>query len=123
THVEVVPFLEDVAGAMAASHLLVSRAGAITLAEICAAGRPSLLVPLAIAQGHQVDNARVLVDAGGAEMIPSDRFSAEGLAEKVGEMLADATRLGDMGRAARSLARPRAVSDIADRIEVLGGVR
>ncbi|HEV2846846.1 MAG TPA: undecaprenyldiphospho-muramoylpentapeptide beta-N-acetylglucosaminyltransferase, partial [Thermoanaerobaculia bacterium] len=80
THVEVVPFLEDVAGAMAASHLLVSRAGAITLAEICAAGRPSLLVPLAIAQGHQVDNARVLVDAGGAEMIPSDRFSAEGLA-------------------------------------------
>ena len=46
--VEVVPFLDDVAGAMAASHLLVSRAGAITLAEICAAGRPSLLVPLAI---------------------------------------------------------------------------
>ena len=68
-HVEVVPFLDDVAGAMAASHLLVSRAGAITLAEICAAGRASLLVPLAIAQGHQVDNARLIAEAGAAEMI------------------------------------------------------
>ncbi len=118
-----VPLLEDVAGAMASSHLLISRAGAITLAEICAAGRPSLLVPLAIAQGHQVDNARVLADAGAAEMIPSDRFSADSLVEKAGELLEDAARLGEMGRAARSLARPRAVADIADRIEELGGVR
>ncbi|HEV8581257.1 MAG TPA: undecaprenyldiphospho-muramoylpentapeptide beta-N-acetylglucosaminyltransferase [Thermoanaerobaculia bacterium] len=120
-HVEVVPFLEDVAGAMAASHLLVSRAGAITVAEICAAGRPSLLIPLAIAQGHQVDNARLLTAAGGAEMIRSDHFSAERLAARVAELLADAERLMAMGRAARSLARPRAVADIADRLEELGG--
>jgi len=122
-HVEVVPFLEDVAVAMAASHLLVSRAGAITLAEICAAGRPSLLIPLSIAQGHQVDNARLLADAGAAEMIPSDRLSTERLAETAGELLADGTRLAGMGRAARSLARPRAVADIADRVEELGGMR
>ena len=86
-HVEVVPFLDDVAGAMAASHLLVSRAGAITLAEICAAGRASLLVPLAIAQGHQVDNARLLAEAGAAEMIPSDQLSAERLAARLEELL------------------------------------
>jgi UDP-N-acetylglucosamine--N-acetylmuramyl-(pentapeptide) pyrophosphoryl-undecaprenol N-acetylglucosamine transferase len=124
--VEVVPFLDDVAGAMADSHLLVSRAGAITLAEICAAGRASLLVPLAIAQGHQVDNARLLAEAGGAEMIRSDEFSAGKLATHLEELLADRNRLAvlaDMGRAARSLARPRAVADIADRVEELGGVR
>ena len=120
--VEVVPFLDDVAGAMAASHLLVSRAGAITVAEICAAGRPSLLVPLAIAKGHQVDNARLLAEAGGAEMIRSDELSAERLAAKLAELLGDGGRLAAMGRAARSLARPRAVADIAERIEELGGI-
>ncbi|HEX9941932.1 MAG TPA: undecaprenyldiphospho-muramoylpentapeptide beta-N-acetylglucosaminyltransferase [Thermoanaerobaculia bacterium] len=125
-HVEVVPFLDDVAGAMATAHLLVSRAGAITVAEICAAGRASLLIPLAIARGHQVDNARLVVDAGGAEMIRSDQLSAlsaEGLAATLEALLADGQRLAAMGRAARSLARPRAVADIADRIEELGGMR
>ena len=122
SQVEVVPFLDDVAGAMAASHLLVSRAGAITVAEICAAGRPALLIPLAIAKGHQVDNARLLVEAGGAQMIRSDEISAERLAASLEELLADGERLAAMGRAARALARPRAVADIADRLEELGGV-
>jgi UDP-N-acetylglucosamine--N-acetylmuramyl-(pentapeptide) pyrophosphoryl-undecaprenol N-acetylglucosamine transferase len=124
--VEVVPFLDDVAGAMAANHLLVSRAGAITLAEICAAGRASLLVPLAISNGHQVDNARLLAAAGAAEMIPSDQLAADRLAARLEELLADAGRLAAMGRAARSLARPRAVAEIADHVEELGrkaGVR
>ncbi len=119
-HVEVVPFLDDVAGAMAASHLLVSRAGAITLAEICAAGRASLLVPLAISKGHQVDNARLIAAAGGAEMIPSDQLSADRLAARLEELLTDGARLAAMGRAARALAHPRAVADIADRVEELG---
>jgi UDP-N-acetylglucosamine--N-acetylmuramyl-(pentapeptide) pyrophosphoryl-undecaprenol N-acetylglucosamine transferase len=119
-HVEVVPFLDDVAGAMAASHLLVSRAGAITLAEICAAGRASLLVPLAISNGHQVDNARLLAAAGAAEMIPSDQLTANRLADRLEELLADGGRLAAMGRAARSLARPRAVAEIADHVEELG---
>jgi UDP-N-acetylglucosamine--N-acetylmuramyl-(pentapeptide) pyrophosphoryl-undecaprenol N-acetylglucosamine transferase len=123
-HVEVVPFLDDVAGTMAASHLLVSRAGAITLAEICAAGRASLLVPLAIAQGHQVDNARLIAEAGAAEMIVwdqhSDQLSADRLAARLEELLADGGRLAAMGRAARALARPRAVADIADLVQELG---
>jgi UDP-N-acetylglucosamine--N-acetylmuramyl-(pentapeptide) pyrophosphoryl-undecaprenol N-acetylglucosamine transferase len=119
-HVEVVPFLDDVAGAMAASHLLVSRAGAITLAEICAAGRASLLVPLAISNGHQIDNARLLAEAGAAEMIPSNDLSADLLAARLEALLADGGRLAAMGLAARSLARPRAATDIADRVEELG---
>jgi len=125
--VEVVPFLDDVAGAMARSHLLVSRAGAITLAEICAAGRASLLVPLSIAQGHQVDNARVLAHAGAAEMIPSaeltpEQFS-EVLADRLLALLEDLPRLAHMGRAARGLSHPRAVAQIADHLEELGGIR
>src|SRR3954453_10032019 len=122
-HVEVVPFLDDVAGAMAASHLLVSRAGAITIAEICAAGRPSVLVPLAIAKAHQMDNARLLVEAGGAVVIPSDQFSPERLVDQIAGLLSGAPALEAMGRAARSLARPRAAADIADHLEEIGGAR
>jgi UDP-N-acetylglucosamine--N-acetylmuramyl-(pentapeptide) pyrophosphoryl-undecaprenol N-acetylglucosamine transferase len=121
--VEVVPFLDDVAGAMARSHLLVSRAGAITLGEICAAGRASLLVPISIAQGHQVDNARALADAGGAEMILSGELTPERLAERLLALLQDLPRRAEMGRAARRRAHPRAAADIADRLEALGGIR
>lgn len=121
--VTVVPFLDDVAGAMAESHLLVSRAGAITLAEICAAGRASLLVPLAIAQGHQVDNARLLANAGAAEMIPSSDLDPGRLAEALSGLLSDLPRLAHMGRQARHLARPGAAAAIANHLEELGGVR
>ncbi|MEA2561273.1 MAG: UDP-N-acetylglucosamine--N-acetylmuramyl-(pentapeptide) pyrophosphoryl-undecaprenol [Acidobacteriota bacterium] len=118
-NVEVVPFLDDVAGAMAESHLLVSRAGAITLAEICAAGRPSVLLPLSIAQAHQVDNARLLADAGAAEMLLSDEMDK--LADRLVDLLAAPATLQRMGRAARSLAKPYAVAEIANRMEYLGG--
>ena len=120
-HVEVVPFLDDVAGAMAESHLLVSRAGAITLAEICAAGRPSLLLPLSIAQGHQVENARLLEQAGAAELLLSDQMDR--LADRLLELLQAPATLQRMAHAARSLAKPRAVTEIADRMESLGGIR
>ncbi|HEX5719424.1 MAG TPA: undecaprenyldiphospho-muramoylpentapeptide beta-N-acetylglucosaminyltransferase [Thermoanaerobaculia bacterium] len=117
--VEVVPFLDDVAGAMAESHLLVSRAGAITLAEICAAGRPSVLLPLSIAQAHQVENARLLADAGAAEMLLADEMDE--LGDRLVDLLAVPSTLQRMGRAARSLAKPSAVAEIADRMELLGG--
>jgi len=117
--VQVVPFLDDVAGAMAASHLLVSRAGAITVAEICAASRPALFLPLAIAQGHQIDNARLLAEAGAAELLTGEGANPETLAERLGALLADGDRLARMGRAARGLARPGAVAAIADRVTEL----
>ena len=98
----------------------VSRAGAITLAEICAAGRASLLVPLAISKGHQVENARLLAEAGAAEMIPSNRAVGRLLAARLEALLSDGGRPAAHGRAARSLARPRAAADIADRVNKLG---
>jgi len=116
TDVEVAPFLDDVAGEMAKSHLLVSRSGAITVAEICAAGRGALLLPLAIAQAHQVDNARLLAEAGAAEMLVGDEATSEALAARLIELLSDGNRLAGMGRAARGLAHPDAVARIADQL-------
>lgn len=124
--VQVVPFVDDVAGAMAWAHLLVSRAGAITLAEICAAGRPSVLLPLSISLGHQVDNARLIADAGAAELVLSNQVETGKLGDVLLDLLSgpDAyDRLSAMGKAARSLSRPAAVAEIADRMENLGGVR
>lgn len=117
--VEVVPFLDDMPAALRAAHLVVSRAGAITLAEICAAGRPALLVPLALAGGHQVDNARRLTAAGAAEMLPPDA-GADELTALLAVLLGDRDRLKSMSRAARGLSREGAAAAIADRVESLG---
>ena len=119
---EVVPFLDDIAAEMGAAHLIVSRAGAITLAEICAAGRPALLVPLALAGGHQADNATLLVREGGAELLEGDDLAPRPLAATLAGMLSDRQRLQRMGRALRALARPYAASEMADRVEGLGGL-
>jgi UDP-N-acetylglucosamine--N-acetylmuramyl-(pentapeptide) pyrophosphoryl-undecaprenol N-acetylglucosamine transferase len=111
----VTPFLDDVAGAMAASHLVLSRAGAVTLAEICAAGRPALLFPLALAAGHQVENARALERAGAAEVVEGP-VEAAALAERLGRLL-EPLSLASMAGASRSLGRPGAAAAIADLIE------
>ncbi|MGE5232636.1 MAG: undecaprenyldiphospho-muramoylpentapeptide beta-N-acetylglucosaminyltransferase, partial [Acidobacteriota bacterium] len=101
--VEVVPFVEDVAGAMAGADLIVSRAGAVTLAEICAAGRPALLLPLGVAGGHQIDNARVLQAAGAARLLLPEELGPEALAAALGALLIDRTGLAAMAHAARAL--------------------
>ncbi len=121
--VQLAPFLDDVAAAMAGSHLVVSRAGAMTLAEICAAGRPALLLPLAIAGGHQVDNARILESAGAARVLAAAEFTPAPLAVVLDELVAAPARLAEMGRAARALARPGAAAAIADQVEELAQSR
>jgi UDP-N-acetylglucosamine--N-acetylmuramyl-(pentapeptide) pyrophosphoryl-undecaprenol N-acetylglucosamine transferase len=114
---EVTPFLDDVPGAMAASHLVLSRAGAVTLAEICAAGRPSLLFPLALAAGHQLENARALELAGAAQAAAgAEATDAAALAGRLA-LLLRREPLAAMARAARTLARPRAASTIVDLVE------
>lgn len=115
--VEVVPFIDDVAGALASCHLVVSRAGAVTIAELCAAGRPSVLVPLTLAGGHQSANARHLADAGAARVVTSEELTAETMARVIADLVRDPQALAAAGRAARSLARANAVDAIADRLE------
>lgn len=118
--VEVTPFLHDMAEAMNRSHLIMSRAGAITLAEICAAGRASVLVPLrSLAAGHQLGNAQRLKEAEAGDVLPADA-DAESLADLLARRLGDLQILAAMGRAARGLARPDSASRIADRITELG---
>jgi UDP-N-acetylglucosamine--N-acetylmuramyl-(pentapeptide) pyrophosphoryl-undecaprenol N-acetylglucosamine transferase len=113
----VVPFLDDIAGAMAAARLIVSRAGANTLAEIACAGRPAVLLPLAAAAGHQGDNARAFA-AAGAGLVFDDASGIEGLTE----LLERAFGAGVAERHAASaaaMARPGAADAIADLVELV----
>lgn len=116
--VEIAPFVADVPAAMAAASLVVSRAGAITLAEIAAAGRPSVLVPLALAGGHQGANARRFERAGAARCLAEAEATPERLAACLVELLGGG-ELAAMGARARALARPGAAAAIADRVESL----
>jgi len=120
--IEVVDFLDDMAGAIGASQLVISRAGAVTLAELCAVGRSVLLVPLELAGGHQRDNAAALVEAGTAEMLPTGANAAD-LGGRLRRLFSDVKRLEEMGRAARGLSRPAAAERLADRVVALGGDR
>lgn len=115
-----VPFIDDVAREMAAAHLIVSRAGAVTLAEICAAGRPAMLVPLRLAGAHQRRNAEELVAAGGAEILDEGTSAAAG-AERIAALLRDGDRRRAMGEALRGLARPDAARRIGDLVAAAAG--
>lgn len=110
----IVPFLDDVAAEMAAADLVISRAGAITVAEICAAGRAALLVPLALAGGHQAANARRLEASGGAVVLTAEEADTESLVTLLESLLGDRQRLRTMGETLRELAWPRAAESVAD---------
>ena len=114
---EVLPFVDDVAAALGDADLVISRAGAVTLAEISAAGRPALLIPYGFAGGHQVDNAARLEAAGGARLLRPEESDPEGCADALAELLTDAGTLHAMGRALRRLARPAAAATVAELVE------
>lgn len=107
------PFIDSMEKAYAAADLVVSRAGATTLAELTALGKPSVLVPYPFAaEDHQTINARTLADAGAAILL-ADRDAAEHLAETVLSAFSDRSRLQAMGEAARRLGSPEAATVIA----------
>lgn len=110
------PYLFAMDREIAAVDLVVCRAGATTLAELTAAGRPSILVPLPTAtDDHQRKNAEVLVAAGAADLIEQQDLTGAVLAGRIASLLGDRDRLGQMSAAARRLARPNAAADIVDR--------
>lgn len=110
------PFLFAMEREITTADLVISRAGATTLAELTAAGRPSVLVPLpTAADDHQRKNAEVLRDAGAAEVIEQKDLTGDRLAAQIGLLLGDPGRLEAMGQAARRLARPDAARVIVDR--------
>jgi UDP-N-acetylglucosamine--N-acetylmuramyl-(pentapeptide) pyrophosphoryl-undecaprenol N-acetylglucosamine transferase len=110
------PFLFAMEREITSADLVVSRAGATTIAELTAAGRPSVLIPLpTAAYDHQRKNAEVLRAAGAAEVIEQKDLTGERLAAKISELLADTGALGRMSEAAHRMAKPDAAGVIVDR--------
>ncbi len=120
--VEVQTFIEDVAAALEGADLVISRSGASAVAELAAAQRASILVPLpSAADNHQQANAEVMERAGAARMVLQRDLIPERLARVIVELLRSPGRLREMERAGSKLARPDATRLIADLIEGLGG--
>jgi UDP-N-acetylglucosamine--N-acetylmuramyl-(pentapeptide) pyrophosphoryl-undecaprenol N-acetylglucosamine transferase len=115
-------FLYEMEREMSRADLVICRAGATTLSELAAAGRPAILVPLPTAtDDHQRRNAEVIARRGGAEVIEEHELTGERLADLVLALTQDGQRRADMSRAIRTFARPDAASRIADRVWELAG--
>ena len=104
-NIQVTEYIYDMADRMAAADLVVCRAGAATLGELCLLGRASLLVPSPfVAENHQEKNARALEAAGGCRVLLEKDASPQRLFDEIGELIADRARLQKMGRDATVLA-------------------
>jgi UDP-N-acetylglucosamine--N-acetylmuramyl-(pentapeptide) pyrophosphoryl-undecaprenol N-acetylglucosamine transferase len=112
----VMAYIDDMDEAYAWSDLVVARAGATTCAELAACGRPSLLVPLPLAGGHQEGNAAMLARAGAARWIRQSELSADALASQLMSLLEAPRERESMAVKARSLARPDATRAVAERL-------
>lgn len=112
--VRVVPFLEGVAHEMARADVIVQRAGASSLAELCAIGRPSILVPFPFAADqHQLANARSLEKAGAAIALPQDEATADRLCAELSALVADPARRVRMAERAAAEGKPAAAAHVA----------
>jgi UDP-N-acetylglucosamine--N-acetylmuramyl-(pentapeptide) pyrophosphoryl-undecaprenol N-acetylglucosamine transferase len=112
---DVLPFIDDMAAAYAWADLAVCRAGAMTIAELQAAGLGALFVPLAVAtDDHQTKNAEFMVKSGAAQLIQERDLTPERLAGMIGELIGDRTRLLKMAEAARSSRVIDAAAQLAD---------
>jgi UDP-N-acetylglucosamine--N-acetylmuramyl-(pentapeptide) pyrophosphoryl-undecaprenol N-acetylglucosamine transferase len=115
---ELAPFFADLPARLATAHLVVSRSGAGTVAELAGVGRPSVLVPLpgSIDQ-DQFANAGVLMNAGGAIRLPQTEFTPDRLASEISALAAEPQRLGEMASNARSAGTLDAAERLADLVE------
>jgi UDP-N-acetylglucosamine--N-acetylmuramyl-(pentapeptide) pyrophosphoryl-undecaprenol N-acetylglucosamine transferase len=119
---DVRPFIDDMATQLAHCDLVLCRAGAVTVSELCAAGVASMLVPLVVSTtSHQRDNAQWLAGQGAAVHLPQAEFTPEALAQRLQAL--DREALLAMARRARSLAQPQAAARVADELQQLLGKR
>jgi UDP-N-acetylglucosamine--N-acetylmuramyl-(pentapeptide) pyrophosphoryl-undecaprenol N-acetylglucosamine transferase len=120
---ELAPFFSDLPARLASNHLVVSRSGAGTVAELAAIGRPSILVPLpgSIDQ-DQFANAGVLSQVGGALRIPQNEFTPDRLAAEIASLAAEPARLSTMAAAARTVGRLDAAERLADLVMKTAGI-
>ncbi len=114
---EVLAFIDDMPEAYRRADLVIGRAGATTIFELAAAGRPAILVPYPFATDqHQKANAEWLAATGGAKIIMQQDLDGRSLSSAVEEIRADPEMLRRMGKSAKAVARPGAASDIVDQI-------
>ena len=119
---EVHKFIDDMPATFARADLLVCRSGASTVGEITAAGKPAIFIPFPrAADDHQNVNARALERAGAAVVVEESNLEAAYLVDTIAALLADPARLQSMSAAAKSLAHPKAVEEIADMVRKLAG--
>ncbi|WP_439817448.1 undecaprenyldiphospho-muramoylpentapeptide beta-N-acetylglucosaminyltransferase [Zavarzinia sp. CC-PAN008] len=119
---DLAPFFDDMPRRLAQAHLVVARAGASSIAELAAAGRPSILVPLpSAADDHQTANARALDAAGGAWLVPQPSFTPAELAKRIQKLSLSPGRLADAAAAAHGLGVPDAALRLADLVETTAG--
>jgi UDP-N-acetylglucosamine--N-acetylmuramyl-(pentapeptide) pyrophosphoryl-undecaprenol N-acetylglucosamine transferase len=109
---EVAAFFDDIADRIAASDMVLMRAGGSSIAEVAALGRPMILVPYPFAGGHQQHNAQPMVDAGAARIVPDEELSTLRLRSEVESMLGDLPAWRRMAEASRAAGRP----DAAERV-------
>ena len=118
---DVQTYLTDMPERLAWAHLVIGRAGASTIAELTAAGRPAILVPLPSAtDDHQTANVREMVAAGGARAIAEDRFTPVELAKQMQKLGLDSAALTNAAARALTCGRPNATRDLADLVERIG---
>ncbi|MCZ6512117.1 MAG: glycosyltransferase, partial [Alphaproteobacteria bacterium] len=118
--VELATFFDDVPQRLARSHMVICRAGASTVAEMTAAGRPALYVPFPhAADDHQMDNARAVENGGGGWVFPQPEFTPGALAGWLEAALEDPQALASVANAARTLGNPSAADRLADMVEGL----
>jgi UDP-N-acetylglucosamine--N-acetylmuramyl-(pentapeptide) pyrophosphoryl-undecaprenol N-acetylglucosamine transferase len=118
---ELATYFEDMAERLADAHLFIGRAGASTIAELTAVGRPAILIPLPIAtDDHQAANTREIVAAGGARAIRQEKFTAVELAKQIQAMAQHPHSLANAAHAAWNCGYPKAASDLADLVESFG---
>jgi UDP-N-acetylglucosamine--N-acetylmuramyl-(pentapeptide) pyrophosphoryl-undecaprenol N-acetylglucosamine transferase len=117
-HAEVAPFFSDMAKRFDQADLIICRSGAITVAEVAAAGRAALFIPFGAAtDSHQLRNAQEMLNAGAARLIPEPELTAERLAREILGLLDNPGSLAELGARARQMARPSAAKDIVNLIE------
>lgn len=111
---DVSPFFNDIPARLASAHLVIARAGASTIAELTAAGRPSILVPLPNSMdNHQYYNALAIEETGGAWMMPQEGFTATALSSRIETFLSLPDNLAKAAEAARNAGRINASADLA----------
>ncbi len=116
-------YFEDMHERLADTHLFIGRAGASTIAELTAVGRPAILVPLPIAtDDHQAANTREITKAGGARMIRQVNFTPKELAKQIQALAQNPASLSNAAHGAWNCGRPKAAKDLADLMESMGGI-